>query len=723
MAVVPTSGPSGGNIVQAMPLPDPQAPNRPGIVPISAFGGPEASATSKAASDLMAVSDQVANVAISQAQQDGRTKRTLADAAMQTGANTILDGDPNDPNDVGFNGLQGQAKIDAAPGVISRLQANRTAALSMVSSLPQPEQDFYAARSATTVSDQLGRVTQAVAQAKGQVSIAASNGRMFATTQAAGLNYSDPQAVQDAFVAATQESANISKIQGLPPDAAAEQLQITQGHIAQTIVNSALSDDPSGNSAAQVVKQFPTLPADVTASIDNAIYNAQQKAQVAGRATLTAQLNDNLASIARTGAPIHFGISPAHITSVLGPDEGARVNQQVADATGLYRAQQSVALTNPTEDAAAIAKLQPGPGTSSVPGLYASQAQDADTLQKAVTAKRNAIGKDAAGYVAQVNPAVASLVQAAQNDPSQWDSVAAEMDRNYDKLGVPPQNRPVMPAATAQRFVASVTGQTDPAQAVNNLQGLLSAIPDNSTRGRVMGDLVHAGLPPAFEAMSAMPSLADQTAMASTIGQGKVLRDGLAPGDAKAIDNAIALNDGLGNLKSSFAFSPGGASKGDALAEAVKPLAYQYRAQGLSPSAAAAKAAQAVTGQFQFWDNGGQVARVPAGTLGAVEQHADAAVAGLTQSQLAPLAIPAGSNLTPAQGLAITLQNAQRGFWITNEGGTGLVRIGSNGNPVKLAGGGRFEMPFSSVGAPLPLDTLPPGSGPSSADAYVPVSQ
>jgi hypothetical protein len=719
MAVVPVSGPSGGNIVQATPLPDTQTPNRPGTVPISAFGGDQASATAKGAQDLMAVSDQVAKVAISQAQQDGRTKRTNADAALQTGANTILDGDPNDPNDVGFNGLQGQAKIDAAPGVISRLQANRTAALGMVSSLPQPEQDFYAARSATTVSDQLGRVSQAVAQAKGQVSIEASNGRMFATTQAAGLNYSDPQAVQDAFVAAHQESANISKIQGLPPDAAAEQLAITQGHIAQTIVNSALSDDPSGRAAAAVVKQFPTLPAEVTASISNAIYNAQQKAQVAGRATLTAQLNDNMASIARTGAPIHMGISPAQITNVLGADEGARVNQQIADATGLYRAQQSVALTNPTEDAAAIAKLQPGPGSSSVPGLYASQAQDADVLQRTIAQKWSAIGKDPAGYVSQVNPAVASLVQAAQRDPQQWDAVGAEMDRTFDRLGLPPQNRPIMPASVAQGFVSGVMAEP-PEQRAQTFSSNLAALPDDATRGRVMGDLVKAGLPPAYETLAAMPNSADQTAMAASIGNAKALRDGLQDGDAKAIDQGIAKDDGLQNLTRSFAFAPGGAVKAGNIVEALKPLAYSFRAQGLSNGDAITRAAHAITGAFDFYDNGGQVARVPAGELPLVEQQANAVLSSLTAPQLAVPANPSGISLTPTQLQGIALENAQRGAWVTNEGGTGLVRIGQNGSPVKLSGGGRLTMPFPSLnpagpspGAPAPANGAPaPGTIP-----------
>jgi hypothetical protein len=694
-----------------------QEPNTNFSVPRNAFGQDIGSAMQGAAKGLMDAANDAGNIAIQQAQATTQTRITQADAAYRTGANNILFGDGT-PDNPGYNSLQGQAKIDAAPGVISALNANRDSAQGMLSDQPQPAQDFYNRRTSEQTSDAIAQVSSGLGKARNDVSLQASNGRMFAATQTAGLNYSDPMAVAGAFEVARQETASMAKITGLPPDAAAEQLAINQGGVAQTIIKSALANDPSGAAAAAVSKQFPTLPADVTASINNAVMAAQQRAQAAGRATLGAKIDDNLASIGRTGAPIHFGISPAQVVAVFGPQQGAVINQKIADTTGLYQAQQSAALTNPTEDAATLAKMQPGSG--GVSGTYAEQAATADAFQRALQQKYTMLNKDPAGYLYQANPGYAAQVDGAKKDPTLWPQVAAESDRLYDKLGLPPQNRPVMPAPVAQGFVANLM-QLPPEQQAQSFSDNLAAIPDDATRGRVQGDLVRAGLPPSFETLAAMPNSADQTAFAGTIGKGPVLRAGLAPGDAKAIDNGLANDTGLADLKLSFSAMPGGPVKADNLSESLKPLAYSFRAQGMTNDEAAARAAHSLTGAYDFYENGGQVARVPAGDLSAVEQQSATVLNGLTAPQIAVPPNPSGIDLTADQRQAIALQDAQRGFWVTNAGGTGLIRMGRNGNPVKLSGGGRLTMPFPSQ----PQQPAQPGMPPPdmSSDAFVPVSQ
>jgi hypothetical protein len=383
-------------------------------------------------------------------------------------------------------------------------------------------------------------------------------------------------------------------------------------------------------------------------------------------------------------------LSQSQIVSAYGPDEAQRMIAKLHTAAATYHAVQRTALTSPAEDNAALTAMAPsGAG-------FADQAHAQGVLQRVVSQKWAAITRDPAGYVFANSPGLNKLAASAGNDTAKMAGVAEALDHAYDQLGLPTYQRPLLPAATAGDLVSQILSAPPEARG-QKITDTLKTYGDLAPR--VMGDLVAQKLPPAYELVAALPNSADRTLMASAIGKAKEIRDGLPSGAAKQIDDALSDDANLHDLARSLSYAPGGAQKAGDIVEALKPMAYSLVQQGLSPTAAAARASAAITSsKYDFWEqSGGNVARVPRGSLAATETAADHLLSSLAADGVRTPANPSGVNLTDDQLRAVALNSARRGYWVTNESDSSLVRMGDNGVPVMLASGKRLELPFARV--------------------------
>lgn len=432
-----------------------------------------------------------------------------------------------------------------------------------------------------------------------------------------------------------------------------------------------------------------TYRAEVRAGAQDAVF----------RGDVASRLNDNLASIENTGMPA-VGLSEGEIRRAF-PGQADEKIAALNRAQSVYKATQSVALTSPQEDQAMIANFEPhGRG-------YAEQIPAQNAVIAAVKAKYDALDRDPAAYVLGKAPQLGALFNDAAKDPSKLPAAAAALDAAYDKLGVPSWSRPLLPKGEADAQV----------------QRLLSAPPDQRAAAlstmatrygdlwpRVMGDLVNAKLPAAYEVLAAVPSSTARIALSDAIGDGKKsIKDAVPPEDAQSIARAIEDSATLHLLGQSFGYAAGGAQKMSDITDALKMMAYRFAASGRSATDAAADAVASVTtDKYDFMSNGGGVARVPKGKLGEIESAADQALDGLKPDALAVPANPSGAKLTDKQLLDIAHSAAQRGRWVTNERDDGLVRLDVNGLPVMLRDGTRLEVPFAAALAAGKADAAKP---------------
>lgn len=463
-------------------------------------------------------------------------------------------------------------------------------------------------------------------------------------------------------------------------------------------------------------KNYPMLDEHTR---DVLTYKAERRSDVQDtvfRGDVASRFNDNLASIENTGMPA-APLTEGEIRRAFpgqADDKIAALNR----AQSVYKATQSVAFTSPQEDRALIANFEPhGRG-------YAEQIPAQNAVVAAVKAKYDALGRDPAAYVLGNAPQLGTLFNDAAKDPSKLPAAAAALDAAYDKLGVPSWTRPLLPKNEADAQVQRLLS-APPDQRASALSSMAASYGD--LWPRVMGDLVNAKLPAAYEVLAAVPSSAARIALADAIGDGKKpIKNAIPPEDGKAIDRAIEDSATLHLLGQSFGYASGGAQKMSDITEALKMMAYRFAAGGRSATDAAADAVAAVTtDKYDFMPNGGGVARVPKGRLGEIEGAAGQALDGLKADALAVPANPSGAKLTDKQLLDIAHNAAQRGRWVTNERDDGLVRLDVNGLPVMLRDGTRLEVPFAAAlasgkagaGAPppggvdVPEGTYPPMGG------------
>lgn len=435
-----------------------------------------------------------------------------------------------------------------------------------------------------------------------------------------------------------------------------------------------------------------------------------ERAQLAWLAVAQGQAHgayqDDLASIAATGLPVShdtgFAIRQAYPADKF-PGVADEMVGNLQQAQQRYVLGQKLALASPDEEGQLVAQAAPaGKG-------FAQQEKTQQDLVAAIQAKHTALAQDPAGYVLQANPELGQAFQKAAQDPTQFPGAVAQLDAAYDRLGMAQGQRRVLPVAQANTLVSSIVAA--PAdQRAQTLESLAQQA--GPAWPRVMGDLVKAKLPPEYNVLAALPDAASRTLFADAIGNGKEkIRAALPQADAKVVDAAIAEHPGLAQLRQSFATASGGGDVAQTVTEAAKLLGYRMALTGDPDTAASRAAAALTTDKYDFWSQGGTVARLPKGLSGPIESAAQATLDGLKPAQLAPIDTGTGVTLTDDQRRAVALDSVTRGSWVTNEGETGLVRLGADGRPIQLANGVRLEVPFP---APAPATgtaagaTLPP---------------
>lgn len=258
------------------------------------------------------------------------------------------------------------------------------------------------------------------------------------------------------------------------------------------------------------------------------------------RGDVDSAFHDNIASLTDTGK-FAVPLTKDQIAAAY-PKNPARVNAMwnaITDAQHGYTARLHVALSSPQEDQETLTKMTPsGPG-------YADQAAAYNAVVRSIETKNKALAADPSGYVRQVAPSVATAFQAAQADPRKLPAAIALQDAAYDRLGLPKEARPVLPAAQAAGIVAQLKG-ADPTKLNAG-----AALDDLSTRygaawPRVLGDLVRAGLPDHMHVLAAMDAPTQAAARqdlqrAATPGAPKLdLGEGVSSAINKALPDALA---------------------------------------------------------------------------------------------------------------------------------------------------------------------------------------
>jgi hypothetical protein len=408
-------------------------------------------------------------------------------------------------------------------------------------------------------------------------------------------------------------------------------------------------------------------------------------------------VDQNVVSLMRDGTNA-VNLSDADIASAYrnDPTKAQEIRASLNAAAALHGQVTASTWTPQQHDATTLTLMQPGANAGFA---YKAQAGAVDQFGRVLGGKWAALqGKtaDPAQYVLSNDGQVAAQYRAARSDPTKMPEYVQGLDARYDQLGIPQAQRSLLPKADAAGIVSSVASAPSPQRA-----GMISQMQQQygPLYSRALGDLVKAGLPRQYEVLTALPDPTSRQMLAQAIGVGRqALEKALPKTNVDQIETAVRGSSAMQSLTHSLASSGAGAKVGSDYADSVTMLALQ-NGQSMTPSAAANAAVQAVTGRYNFWANGSYVARLPATNAGAIKSAASSVIASLKPTDLAPLSAPAspGVAVSKSEIANVTLKNALRGSWVTNENDTGLVLMGEAGNPVMRANGSRVEYSFKQL--------------------------
>lgn len=444
--------------------------------------------------------------------------------------------------------------------------------------------------------------------------------------------------------------------------------------------------------------QYPDLNPQVRETLgyraDFLQQRAQDQAQVQARAGVRSAFTDNLVALERTGAPA-VPLSEAQIRAAY-PEEADGMLRQLNTARDVYHAVQSSALTSPAEDAALIQKWTPaGAG-------FAEQAQGQDALQKALGAKYKALQDDPAGYVLNAVPAISALYQQAQKDPTKLSAALGAIDSAYDKLGVAPADRRVLPTSAAQQLTSQIMATPD--QAPQTMKQLAQQYGD--AWPRVFHDLSTAGgLPATFQAIPVLANERDGAMLARWLAElpnGKAASDLIGTKNENDIKASVRADPGVQSLLASLSRSGASVAQTDSVLNAIDALGFAKSYYDRDPKAAL-DAAAAFTGNYEFMPNGG--ARVPHDVFDAVNAQAGATLQRLSPDGIAVPPIYGQPGMPSVDDYLATLRAAPT--WITAPRADALWLMDAAGRIVRDKQGRPVAVPFDSVPSPNPSPKMP----------------
>lgn len=424
------------------------------------------------------------------------------------------------------------------------------------------------------------------------------------------------------------------------------------------------------------------------------------KAETATRAAVHASWQDNLASLATTGAPV-TPLSDAQIRAAF-PEDADRRIQALDLARDTWHATQAVAMASPKEDTALVQKFAPaGAG-------FAEQQRAQNAIITAVNAKYDALygpKADPAGYVLGANPDTRALYDAAQQDPSKTGAAVASLDATYDRLGVPEELRTVLPKDAAGAVAQSI--ESDPTNAPAKMKALEQQF--GAAWPRAWRDIVSVGkLDPSYQAVPSLDNERDGALLArwlAEVPKGKTGADLIGAKPENDIKTAVRSDPTVQSFLSSLSRSGAGLGQVDGVLRAIDDLAFAKSYYDRDPHAAA-NAIDSFTAKYEFMPDGG--ARVPRERYDAVSANAAATLRGLALDQIAVPPLFGQHGMPSGDDYLRVLRTAPT--WITSPNVDALWLMDNGGRVVRGRDGKPIAVPFAAP---------PPPALPDPAAAYL----
>ena len=189
---------------------------------------------------------------------------------------------------------------------------------------------------------------------------------------------------------------------------------------------------------------------------------------------------------------------------------------------------------------------------------------------------------------------------------------AKAMDAQQDRLGIPPNQRNLIPGDYASTIAAQVEARIKTATNPEQAAGVLNAYRQawGPLWSRIYPDLGEKLSPTAMVATSGVEPHVAQTLLSVANQSSAELSKNLPRTDNKTRDDRIVSN--LADLNSSMGASPGGEKTVNVFGEQMRKLAAVYQAQGTDASGAADRAYKELIGnRYEFTTSGAFNVRVP----------------------------------------------------------------------------------------------------------------
>lgn len=454
--------------------------------------------------------------------------------------------------------------------------------------------------------------------------------------------------------------------------------------------------------------KYDNLGGEKLAQLEREAQGEIKTQQADARGEIEWKIKDNQAALSNGDPAPHPEVTPDAVRGAFAgkyAERGNAILDGLQNAAHEGHALKVLSTLAPQERADLIEKFNPK--SAPVGASYADHLNAYNALVTANAKFEAGLKSDPAGTVMANTPALQKAYQDAQNDPSKLPRAIALSQQLQDHAGVPEWQQQALPKDLAQNF-AGYLMRLPPQDRADTFKQFADKMGDDAF-GKFMGSLVtQGGLPHQLEMIPAVVGDANRTALIQGLDPNSKVKEGLGPKMAKDIDNAV--DDALGpdsNFRRSFGHVDNGASIIAEYSEGAKKMAYVLVSQGMTPQVAAQRAvASFTTDKYDYVGD----ARVPKG-MG--QQVFSAGAAALSALKPEDLAVPNHqTNVSDeyARSEKLRVSTGMNGTWVTNEADTGIVRLDSEGLPVRLANGKRLELLFASMPAVAPVPVNPQGS-------------
>jgi hypothetical protein len=457
----------------------------------------------------------------------------------------------------------------------------------------------------------------------------------------------------------------------------------------------------------------------------------EQEAETKAQAAAHRQLIENLELAAN-------GDTPAPMTdeqyALAAPDDpkGAKDAVQLAGATANVK--QSMALTPLSEDLARLKNFDPNgvftpPPNADPRDVLAYQRygkQYYRALQKSVTDKIAALNNDPAGYLQTESPEVRAAFEAGQQDPAKMRDYYALLDATYNKIGIPPASRTLLPKASAEGIAADLAA--NPELVPGKLQEMQARWGPTYYQ-RAMQDVVRdGGLPTTVQTIGMLDNHDDAALLAHYMAGRKVGPDGkvalktdlLPEGEETKISNAVLGNPTLQKFGRAM-LQQGSPQQIKGIMEGVVALAYAMRLYR-NDTMAAQHAVDSFMSDTKFHETSGAIAYAPAEKMVATERAAQTVIDNLTLDHIrVPAVFGAGKDQRKPQEYIDAIkanprwvQSTNGGWWWLKDDAGRLV-TDKQGNYIAVPIGGGSGL---AVRAPAKPQAAPPAPVPAPGQPF-----